>query len=58
MPEEAHRASARPERVQRVVAIEDVVVFVEGRPVADLDVLVDGLGTGGELFEILAVRPA
>ena len=47
VPEEADRAAARVERAQRVVAVEDVVVLVERRAVADLDVVVDGLGPAG-----------
>ena len=54
--EQAERPAARAERAQRILAVEDVVVFVERRAVADLDVLVDGFRPGGKLLEVLPVR--
>ena len=55
MREEAERTDAGTERPQRVLAIENVVVLVKRRAVADLDVLVDGLRASRKLLEVLPV---
>ena len=54
--EEAERTAARAERAQRILAVEDVVVFVERRAVTDFDVLIDRFRPGGKLLEVLPVR--
>ena len=55
MPEQAERSRRRIQCIGRVVEAKDVVVLVEGRTVADFNVVVDGLGTAGDLAEILPV---
>ena len=55
MPEQAQLTLARVHRALRVVGVEDVVVLVERRAVADFDAVVDHHRPGRQCAQVLAV---
>ena len=55
MREDAERTDAGTERAQRIFTIENVVVLVKRRAVADLGVLVNGFRASRKFLEELAV---